>query len=265
MATPFTAATELRTKLEIAAGTSDFFKKIRFKDDSISDLLTAACRYLGYQDRKSQSHGGDAPAFQASSQRLAAFLQPPLQRAERPTELLGRFIASQTGQVAQQKRRTQSFRQPLQFLVERLPYFPPNQFVHRFDIAQGSGNGSFAPRNSILADLRWRSGRLTCAAKQETACASADRFRQTGETEKYGLENVLGIVSVRDQSTGGLPAPGDRGGQSAIQRPRDRCPRRTAATARRLPTARPHRTVGEGTAATVPPIERTLNADFRRA
>ena len=32
---------------------------------------------------------------------------------------------------------------------------------------------------------------------------SADRLRQTGQTEKDGLEDVLGIVAVRDESTGG--------------------------------------------------------------
>src|SRR5262249_8693926 len=51
---------------------------------------------LGSQDRERKPDGGDAPSFQADAKGLAAFFQSPLQRAERPAELLGRFIARQT-------------------------------------------------------------------------------------------------------------------------------------------------------------------------
>jgi hypothetical protein len=54
---------------------------------------------LGSQDRESEPDSGDTPAIQPDSKGLAAFFQSPLQRAERPAELLGRFIAGQTARI----------------------------------------------------------------------------------------------------------------------------------------------------------------------
>ena len=130
-----------------------------------------------------------------TAQGLAAFFQSPLQRAERPAELLGRFIAGQTGQVAQQEGRTQPFRQALQFLVESLANLLPDQTGFAGSRLLGSGGGSRSRRPAACATL--------AAIRQVVLCSQcgkrlplADRFRQPGQTEKDGLEDILGIVGL---------------------------------------------------------------------
>src|SRR5258708_37576543 len=97
---------------------------------------------LGSQDRESKPDGGDTPSCQPDAQGLAAFFQSPLQRAERPAELPGRFIAGQPGQVTQQQGRTPSLRQVLQFLVERLANLLPNHEAPGSMFSHGSGSDS---------------------------------------------------------------------------------------------------------------------------
>ena len=88
---------------------------------------------------------------------LSAFLQSPLQGADRPAELFRGFVAGQAGQVAQQERRTQSLRQTLQFLVEGGSHFPPDEIgVRRGRSARGRASRIHSGLGGTRASDLWR-------------------------------------------------------------------------------------------------------------
>jgi hypothetical protein len=91
-------------------------------------------------------------------------------------------------------------RQSLQFFVERLANLPPNE--------SGCGVGDFVP-------LRGQRGGLPTMGAEPgghpargpvqpggKGASSTDRPGKPGQTEKDGLEDVLGVVRVGDQATG---------------------------------------------------------------
>src|SRR5262245_58335231 len=103
MATPLLTPAELRTRLEIAAGKAGSVKKMA--EGGVAQRLThRRLQGLGSQHGQREADRCDAAAFQPAPESLAAFFEAPLQSAQRPAEVLGRFIARQPGEVAQHER-----------------------------------------------------------------------------------------------------------------------------------------------------------------
>ena len=176
------------------------------------------------QHRQGQAGGRDAPALQPRAQGGPAFLQSPLQRAERPAELFGGFVAGQAGQVAQQERRPQALRQALQFLVEGGSHLAPGQVGFRpWSPCIGSGTFSIGTARRFRARAAMR--HVAVYSQFGTDCPAANRSWPAGPGS--GTRPERRRRRRRRCGPGGGPcrAPSARGGRAGSRRPDGRSPR----------------------------------------
>jgi hypothetical protein len=135
-----------------------------------------------------------------AAQPFAALLQPPLERADRPTQLTGRLVARLPSQIAQDQRGAKALGQTLQFRVQDCQQFPPRDL--------GEEVALLSPRRLPLVSAavgaerpgfdRGAIGHLVKPRRQGRLLA--DRVGRVGKSEEGGLEGVVGVGVVAEHA-----------------------------------------------------------------